>query len=503
MDTRLVKRLDSFELRLEAIQQVSVRGLSKDRSEETAFYRLMNNDELTEDILIERATNKTSELVEGLHILAISDTTDIDMSRHRRRLKPNSGLGYIGDGKGYGYNCHATIAVDASSGMVLGLANSYLWCREQSESLYTQLRKASAKRNKLKKLAKCRSLSSKEAEEFCELTNASVVFEGEEYKSPYSLPFEARESYRWLSSSLQTQKRLGAAARITHVMDMEGDIYDVFEKVPSEKSDLLVRCDGLRACSSPTQTSSQKGLVLQQYRQSLPTLGTLTISIRDTKTHKTKQAKFDVRCAPVRIYNPRLNSKHQQKLLPWIDLYVVFAYQINAETGETPLNWCLLSTHKVQTFEDACQITAWYARRWLIELLFRIIKTEGFDLESSELESGCAIRKLGLITLNTAMNVMKLKQARDGDTSLPIEAVFEPSQVQCLEAISPDYDGKTEKQKNPFEPKTLPWAAWVIARLGGWKPGNKARPPGILTLKRGMDNFNLIYMGFILGIRDV
>ena len=28
--------------------------------------------------------------------------------------------------------------------------------------------------------------------------------------------------------------------------------------------------------------------------------------------------------------------------------------------------------------------------------------------------------------------------------------------------------GKTDRQKNPHPPRSLAWAAWVIARLGGW-----------------------------------
>ena len=30
-------------------------------------------------------------------------------------------------------------------------------------------------------------------------------------------------------------------------------------------------------------------------------------------------------------------------------------------------------------------------------------------------------------------------------------------------------EGKTEKQKNQLPRNQLSWAAWVIARLGGWK----------------------------------
>jgi len=40
----------------------------------------------------------------------------------------------------------------------------------------------------------------------------------------------------------------------------------------------------------------------------------------------------------------------------------------------------------VETYEDACLIVQWYACRWLIEQVFRLLKKQGFDIESSELE---------------------------------------------------------------------------------------------------------------------
>jgi hypothetical protein len=37
-----------------------------------------------------------------------------------------------------------------------------------------------------------------------------------------------------------------------------------------------------------------------------------------------------------------------------------------------------------------------------------------------------------------------------------------------LEALPADLGGATARQRNPHPPGTLAYAAWVIARLGGW-----------------------------------
>jgi hypothetical protein len=39
----------------------------------------------------------------------------------------------------------------------------------------------------------------------------------------------------------------------------------------------------------------------------------------------------------------------------------------------------------------------------------------------------------------------------------------------CCTKINPKLEGKTALLKNPHPPHSLAFAAWVIARLGGWK----------------------------------
>jgi hypothetical protein len=44
----------------------------------------------------------------------------------------------------------------------------------------------------------------------------------------------------------------------------------------------------------------------------------------------------------------------------------------------------------------------------------------------------------------------------------------------------------------------LPWATWLIARLGGWSGYRSQSPPGIRTLSQGLRKFEAIFQGWSL-----
>ena len=54
----------------------------------------------------------------------------------------------------------------------------------------------------------------------------------------------------------------------------------------------------------------------------------------------------------------------------------------------------LLTNEVVDTLDDACLRVAWYRKRWLIEQLFRCLKTQGFNVEESQLAEGHALMNL-------------------------------------------------------------------------------------------------------------
>ncbi|HAI70040.1 MAG TPA: transposase, partial [Gammaproteobacteria bacterium] len=87
---------------------------------------------------------------------------------------------------------------------------------------------------------------------------------------------------------------------------------------------------------------------------------------------------------------------------------------------------------------------------------------------------------------------------RDGKAGKSGYLVFNEEELECLKEVGKEYEGKTKLSKNPFEKYSLAWAAWIIGRIGGWKGYRKAGPAGPITMKRGLQQFSILFKGWLL-----
>ena len=137
-------------------------------------------------------------------------------------------------------------------------------------------------------------------------------------------------------------------------------------------------------------------------------------------------------------------------------------------------------------------------QRWQIEQLFRTLNRQGLNIESSQLEGAPGLTKLAVPALQVAVKSLQLTRARDGTDARLATDVFEPEELTVLTALQPKLEGKTAKQKNPHGQGQLAWAAWIIARSGGWKGYASESPPGPITMLRGMQQFASLRSGWAL-----
>jgi hypothetical protein len=447
-DKRLDKRAYQVSSLLYFGGSVSIHEISCKDAEQKAAYRFLSNKQVKERILIDTVKEKSAYLSEGRDVLVLQDTTEINLNKHRNRLQVNKGVGLTGNNYDRGFFLHSSLVLDADTLMMLGFSDLQLWHRPE---------------NKLSKQERG-------------------------YKK---LPISKKESNKWLKASRESKKHLSKARLITIVEDREGDIFEQFASIPDHRTHLIIR-------SRDDRRLSEGGKLFDRLAAQ-PVAGCHSIELIEDVGSRIKKKKIavGVRFCEVNIAKPQHLNK--SAIPASVKLHAVEVRQINGPKTGSVL-WRILTTHSVESYQDALGIINKYRQRWHIEQLFRLLKKKGFNIESSELETGWAIRKLTIMTLNSALRVMQLKMAYNNDEDQPIEQVFEQEEIKCLKAANMTLQGDTAKMKNTRNPETLSWATWVVARLGGWKPYDN-RPPGPIILKRGLDQFAILYKGWKLALR--
>lgn len=397
------------------------------------------------------AAEHTAARAAGRDVVVIQDTSELALGG--RRAKAN-GYGPVGKGGALrGLLLHAVLAVDAGTGGVLGLVDAKAWNRKGG--------KAKPRRGR---------------------------------KTPQ------KESQRWLDGTSRAGEVLAAANSITGVSDRESDIYEHFARRPSNVH-LIVR-----ACQNRQIETDREDPIslLFPHVDGLPEQGRLEVKIPAAPGRKARVAELAVRfsrvvlCKPLHGAAPDLPATIA---LTMVDVRETSKPEDGKPEDGKPVHWRLLTTHEVTSLGEAHRIIDLYRMRWIIEEFFHTLKTAGFNIEAADIGDPQVMIKFVTAATVAAVTVMQLVKARDGTTGQSLTDAFDPADQPILEAVSAQLEGKTAKQKNPHSRGSLAFAAWVIARLGGWT-GYYGKP-GPQVMRRGLDDFQRIKYGASLGLQHV
>lgn len=417
-----------------------MRRLADSRAEKVGFTRFFRNPSVTAAEILETGAARTAQAAAGRHVLVIQDTSEINYQGKAGRKR---GLGRVGNGTDAGLFVHPALVVDTADGSVLGLAGATIW-----------------RRTKVK----------------------AAGYQG--------LPIEEKESHRWLATPQAAATALSPAALVTVVADREADIYELFARLPDVRTHVLIRANKDRALTA-------KGGRLFALIAAQPEAGRLRFELTGRPGRTARTVTLAVRFCPVTLRQPRAGADRRDP--HHLTLNLIEVREIDPPPGEEPVLWRLLTTHAVASLADAAGIVDLYRLRWTIEQLFRTLKSQGLALEESFVADGDALECLAATALLAACRVMQLVQSRgEAGCKHAASRLFNPTEIKVLAALNAKYQGKTAKQKNPHPRGSLAWAAWCIARLGGWNGYVKERPPGPITFTRGLQRFAAIVQGYDL-----
>jgi hypothetical protein len=301
-------------------------------------------------------------------------------------------------------------------------------------------------------------------------------------------PIEEKHSYRWISTVEHSAKSLEHADRITVVADRESDIYQMLATPYDARVDLLIR-------SNHNRTLKQGGK-LHAFLEALPWAGNKCIKLSGNRKRKERVAQLRFRWSEVELKKSPRVVEQATEYPDFLKIQVLEIKEVDPPADAKPVHWYLYTTHTISSLEDALQVVRWYEQRWWIEDFFRLTKQQGFELEKSQFGDGMALKRLIHIVFGEAFKVLSLRQGRQTEDQL-IHPILSDVEVQTLEMLSTGLQGKSAYQQCPFQPKSMAWAAWLIARLGGWTaaPMDK-RPPGVITLLRGYRRLKDQVIGF-------
>jgi len=337
------------------------------------------------------------------------------------------------DGDGDSINLHPTIALDAEQGALLGLISATLLVRDGQPNP-TPLRQRR---------------------------------------------HTEKQSRRWVDAGHEAAKLLEAgAASVTMVADREGDFYEDFALRPAGVN-VLVRAEQNRILSD--------GSMLFARVAAQPVLGQIETELPAAPGRSARKITLRLRACTVELRRPQRCAADREVLPPTLTLSVMEAFEVDPPAGSTAAHWRLLTTHGVRDLTDASRIVAHYRERWVIEQLFRTMKTRGFDIEALRIAETQPFATLCMAALIAAIQVMQMVRDRDGLAARPLDDVFDLDDLPMLRAVNASLEGKTERQKNPHQPGCLAHVAWICGRLGGWncyygKPGPIVIYNGLLQL---------------------
>jgi len=317
---------------------ISVRSLGGNRAGEVRTGRFLRNEKVTVGKVVSQAAAGTASRVAGRHILAIQDTTS-----------------FRDDGKGNSLVGHATIAVEAEHGTLLGLVDAQVLSRSAGQ------------------------------------------------KQSRGRPLADRQSHRWMAGMDASASLLSEAACVTVVADREGDIYEMFADRP-EGTEVLVRASHNRVLDGDGGKlfASLEGRPEAEHSVELPA----------RPGQRKRTARIAVRFGAVTLRKPK-GRPVASDVADSQTVYMVEAREVDPPAGVTPAHWRLLTSHRIGTFEAARWITQLYRRRWIIEQLFRTVKTRGFDIERVTIEEA-PFAVLCAMTLVAGVSCMQLVQEGDG-----------------------------------------------------------------------------------------
>ena len=373
-DARRNKRLKRLVEDLASQPDSSVPQACGNIAATSAAYDLWSSPYFQPSDILDGHINSTVERIkEHSVILAIQDTTNIDLTHHPK----TSGLGYLDHRKTFGLKVHSTVATTIN-GVPLGIINQQVWARN--------------------------------------LKNLGIA------KKRHKRDTKEKESQRWIDSLSITQKIISSDTKVVTIADSEADIFDLFSQKRPNNSHLLIR-------GTHNRRVDHTANYLHQAINQTPDCGSLTVELKRNPDRCARTAKLTLKFTSLDIQVP---SNHiARKQLKPVRLQVILVSEKNPPTDAKAISWLLLTTQEINNFDSAAKCVEWYTYRWLIERYHYVLKS-GCGIEKLQLETGRRVNMALAIYSIVAWRLLWLTYQARLNPDIPCDIVLETIEWQSL-----------------------------------------------------------------------
>lgn len=387
-----------------------------------ATYAFLRNPTSGAHRIVQAQAQATRDRIKGQPlILILQDTTSLDFTAHPQ----TTGLGPLDNAKCQGFLTHTALACTPES-VPLGLLAQQSWVRDEQ-----QLGKRHQRHQR---------------------------------------PIEQKESYKWLQGLDDSSQGLPAETQAIVVSDRESDIYDYFVHPRADNVDLLVRARHDRRLD---QESHSLFLTVS----SGPVRGKMTVEVGRRPGQAPRQAECQIYYQQVKLRPPKNRPASWPKLAPVV-LWAILIKEIQPLPEVEPLEWFLLTTLTITSFEHACQLIQYYSCRWLIERFHFVLKS-GCQLEHRQLEDGSRLMRFLSLANVVAWRLLWQTYLSRVNSDVPCTVVLTEPEWQAL------YTFIHKTALLPAQVPTLGQATAWIAQLGGFLGRKADGQPGVKVLWRG------------------
>jgi hypothetical protein len=435
-DKRLDKRLGILLEQLGDKPNESIPVACGGWAETIAAYRFFDNDKVTFDQVLESHVEASIERIRCYPVVLLpQDTTDLVHTIN----KGSKGLGTIKETEKKELFLHPTIAITPHR-VCLGVVGAEIWER-------TEKSPRSERRNK---------------------------------------PINEKESSIWLDGyhtaceiSSQVPETL-----IVNIADREGDIYEWFleteEYSHDTRAEWIIRAAQNRLLDKEDESTRK----LWDKVEKQPILGTVNFTLPASGNRQTREVQQTIRSARVTLKAPSRSGYKFKN----IEINAVLAKEENPPLGVEPLEWLLLTSLPVESFEQASTVFEWYVCRWEIEVFFKVLKS-GCGVEKLQLETIERIEPCLALYLIIAWRTLFVTKFGRIYPDFDCEFIFTKEEWQAIHLVM-------NQTPLPSSPPPLSEMLSMIARLGGHLGRKHDGPPGPQSIWIGlqrMRDFVLVF----------